>query len=114
MQNKKVRPCKYCRVDLNLWGPDRKILCPNCSMELRDVVIQCSGKCKQMFAIRYLERVTFFFSPGKKGGGKVSLYMCSSCLASMRSKASMEAETQAKKISIAENRLSRTRDQVKK
>jgi len=104
----KSRLCKYCHTDLSLWGKERENnVCPDCASKLRDVMVQCSGRCKQKFAIRSLEKVTFYFNPGKKGGKKMSLYVCPRCLSVMRSRADGIQAQQEDAVAKAEERLMR-------
>lgn len=103
----KRRLCKYCRCDLELWGPNRRRLCPDCAGKLRSVKVKCAGRCGGIFEIRSLEKISFYFNPGNKGGRKISLYICTRCLSVMRSRAEDMDDKQSGEISMAEERLIR-------
>jgi DNA-directed RNA polymerase subunit RPC12/RpoP len=105
----KRRPCKVCGTDLNAWGQDRKGTCPDCAAARRSTRAQCAGRCKKIFEIGRMEPVSITFTPGKKGGRKVTLYYCSTCIAIAQSRAMTTYDGQQEQLAKTEARLKRKR-----
>lgn len=104
---KRRRPCKICGADLNMWGPERKGICPDCAKARRETMLVCAGRCRRRYPLGYLEPLTVYFSPGHKGGKKITLYYCTACLVSARSRTEGHAEEQQAAIQRTEERMSR-------
>ena len=107
MAGARKRPCSTCGIDLNMWGPDRKGICPDCAEAKRSTIIPCAGRCKGSYQIRAMELLSMFFEPGKKGGKKVSLYYCQKCLGVARSRATSVVEKQQGLIEKSASRRER-------
>lgn len=96
----KKRPCRICGLDLNLWGPERRDLCPDCNMARRDMLIPC-GQCGHRCPLGRMETVSICFYPGKKGSKRQKVYYCSSCIA--RSQARVRKTCEAQEAAVEKN-----------
>ena len=105
-KNKKYK-CLVCGIDLSLWGDDRRGKCPECIKKLRSTKIKCAGGCKQSYEMKFMDVVSVFFEPGKKGGRKFTVYYCSKCLRIAKSRVRMASEAQKEAIVKTEDRLKR-------
>jgi hypothetical protein len=104
------RPCRLCGKDLNTWGPDRRGICPDCASARRKTLIRCAGRCKRLHELGRMESVVLNFTPGKKGGRKLIIYYCLTCLTQAQSRATTIFDEQQEAISKAEARLKRGRN----
>jgi len=100
----KKRPCKVCGSDLNMWGPDRKGMCPHCAQAKRATLVPCAGKCNMSDEIRAMHIISMSFEPGVKGGNKYSVYYCLRCFSAIRSRVKSLYEAQQKEIENTNNR----------
>lgn len=105
-RQEKKRPCRYCKTDLNMWGPDRHGICPDCAATHRRIPVQC-GRCKKVFELGKMEVVNLYFAPGHKGSKKVRIYYCQSCFSQSRSKVFSVSEEQAAQVGKGEDRMKR-------
>ena len=101
------RPCRICRVDLNLWGNDRKGICPDCAKAAREVVVCCAGNCGGSYQVRLMERLSLYFAPGSKGSKKYSLYYCHGCFEKIRARVIGRSDIQSDTVEKAEKRRGR-------
>ena len=102
----KITRCNICNIDLSLWGPDRKGLCPDCSSAMREIMVPC-GRSNNLYPMGRMEKMSLFFSPGKSGGKKFSLLYCADCLSQTMARAKKVSEIQKKSIKSSEKELSR-------
>lgn len=99
--------CRLCGADLAMWGDDVRVNCPDCLKAMKDTKVKCAGKCKKLYPLRYMDTVSVFFEPGKKGGRKIKLHYCSKCLLLSRSRISAMSEEQQETLRKKEERLRR-------
>ena len=101
------RPCSLCGQDLNLWGPDRRGICPNCAKEKRKIKLLCAGRCKSKHPLGIMQAVNMVFTPGKRGGKTYKVYYCQDCLAYAKSKIRSASERQDRSITDTEAHMKR-------
>ena len=108
MAGSRVRSCKLCGEDLNLYGPDYKGRpCPSCLAQINKTRIKCAGQCVGEYQIRHMVKVIANWEPGVKGGLRTVLHYCRTCFSAASSKAMRISNGQGETIAITKERLRR-------